>query len=444
MIIFVALKIENYITSRSLKNWPDQINDKPKNEFLTFSHKIAAYPGDGNGEIGNTLNLYKIDSAKDQTSKEYYFIDPWQNRRTTNSPYRIVSNHIENGKQQKTGIIIYSYEGKHELLIAPIFDAITIKEDFNLFLCESFENVEKKIGKRYYFDTIGRFIYNEPIDRKSSYPPTIAYDPIENEIIHNQPLPESLSIYRVIDPRRYVVITDEKYLGTVNYKGEWLIAPNYKEIIYSKNHVNAFVRKDYDYYYLDQVNQKKKKLPYYIWNQNENFVQITTRNKNHETPTVGLMNFNGELFLNPIYSNIYFTHDPNRILLCVGDQEYIHGDYSIPRTIGTFDCVTRLNLGQIGLIDQNKNKIIPIEFDYIAEISLGYYVANKHGEIFDCETHHGKKDDPYIDNTTAIKGGSWTLFDNDGIIKNVLNSITAHNLLQNFQQKNKIPIIVLE
>jgi hypothetical protein len=156
------------------------------------------------------------------------------------------------------------------------------------------------------------------------------------------------------------------------------------------------------------------------------------------------MDFNGDIILEPIYANIYFTHDPNRIIVCTGTQSYIHLHYLEERAIGKFDCITGLDLGMVGLIDHKKNVIIPIEYSYIAEVSLGHYVANLGCEIFDCETHTDKEDDPYKDSTTTIRGGVWFLFDNDGVKKTELNPATAHSLLQAFKQFNKVPIIVLD
>jgi hypothetical protein len=255
------MNFEEYIASRDIKNWTNDDIPVTEKKYLRFASIVAAYPGRGTDKNGTRFQLFAIDSESESKSEVRYFLDPCENRWLADSIYRIISKYSPSNESNKKGIIIFSEEGRHELLIDPIFDSINIEEEFNVFLCETTEKEKDCIGNRFYFDTLGHYIHREDLEKRRTWPLPVGYDAILSKVFKTKPLPENYKVYRVIDPKRYVVVNNDEFiLGTINYKGEWLISPKYVEIIYSKNHANAFVRKRIALFNLGQKRKLYKTL----------------------------------------------------------------------------------------------------------------------------------------------------------------------------------------
>lgn len=322
------------------------------------------------------------------------------------------------------------------LLIYPFFDCIQFIEKFNIFICSKLKNANPKLIDFYYFDIKGRFIFEEISEGlyfKSGLP-SIGYCTEKDAIIEIKKLPDDFNFVEAIDVCTYVVEDKNRNQGVITNEKNWLIKPNYEEILFSKIN-NSFIC-----YNENEISSFDRNTNCFIGNI-KNY-QITAKSQtqlkifDENSNKYGIINFNNEILCEPIYDFVEFSPFINRHVVFNGIYEFKNVDMkAYDFEDFNWESLAKLKIGKWGVVNNKNEIIIPAEFDYIVEVSHNYYAVNKFGDYF--KAYYDNHNDEFAEEK-LVKGGQWFLYDRDGNYMKETNKKEIEDIINNNKAFYKI------
>jgi hypothetical protein len=443
------LNFEDYIASRDIRNYGKRLYKIPAIDYM----HVLSEPPENMEEIRESFkpeeqSLYQFNEL--HKLKTHYFINSDDNDGMALTEYRIISMMPFEKSKLKKGVVALSQMGKHRQIIYPFFYHISFRKTFNIFVCSMevhpFPNPRYDI---YYFDTNGRLINQEKNlkTHRRALPP-VGFINYPTQIVAIKPLPEKFTLSKVIDLYTYLIAAhgEARLYGIIDNEGKWIIKPNYSELIYQKGKKFAFVKKDYQYYGLEISTGKLSTFPFDF----EQFFKIETYNSESlrvsvrigEKSKYGIIDYNNNVLCPIEQGFVEFSNSTNRTIVYnryPGYPDRVKIELSDFMKIERYDFAYKALNVKIGVVDQLNNEVIPIEQDYIKEISIGHYIVNKGCDIISATYHDDELQDERI-----VRGGQWYLYDEDGNEKKKITHEKAKELVSGFHWFQDQPILIIE